>query len=72
LTAVGAAVPVIAHHEAIASVDKAWAPVVMAAEFRRHEAIIHEHGVPVHTPVHDANLIAFLGDDALDERLFSG
>src|SRR5712691_1243744 len=69
VAAVGAVVPVIAHHEVVALGHDGGTEVVVAPELGRDEPIVHRHVVHVHTPVDDAHGVAFLGDDALDERL---
>src|SRR5579872_6711216 len=68
VTAVGAVVPMVAHHEVVALRNHLGAPVVMATELCRHVVVLERDVVHVYAPVHDAHRVAFLGDDALDER----
>ena len=69
MTAVGAVVPVIAHHEVVALRHHLWPPVVVAAVLARDEGIVHRHVVAEHAAVDNADLIAFFRDHTLDERL---
>jgi hypothetical protein len=59
----------VAHHEVIALRHDRGSEIIVAAVLRRHEVVLHWHVIHEHAAVDDANLIAFLGNHALDERL---
>src|SRR5262245_58365429 len=69
VTAVGAVFPVITHHEVVTLGYDRRAEIVVAAELRRDESVVHRDIVHVHAAVHDSDGIAFFGNHALDERL---
>ena len=69
VAAVGAVVPVVAHHEVVALLHDRRAPVVVAAELLRHVVVVQRHVVDVDAAVDDPDRVAFLRDHPLDEHL---
>ena len=67
MPAVRAVVAVIAHDEVIAVINPLRTEVVVAAILGRHEVVGERNVVHVDATVHDPNLVAFFGDDPLDE-----
>src|SRR5262245_12618333 len=51
MAAVGAVVPVVTHHEVVTLGHDSRAEVVVAAELRRDEPVVHRHVVHVHAAV---------------------
>ena len=58
----------VTHHEVVTLGNDLGPPVIVAAEVARHEAVVEGNVVAEDTAVHDADLVAFLGNDPLDER----
>src|SRR4051812_33344647 len=69
VAAVGTVVAMVAHDEVVALLHDLRAPIVVAAEFLRHVVVVQGNVVDVDVAVHNANGIAFPGDDPLDEHL---
>jgi ferritin len=69
VAAVGAVVPVVAHHEVVAFLHHLRAPVVVPAVLGRHVVVLERDVLHVHSPVHDLYLLALFRDHPLDERL---
>ena len=69
MAAVGAVVPVVAHHEIVPFRHDLGSPVVVAAVLARHVRVGERHVIDEHLPVDHLHRIALLGDDALNERL---
>src|SRR6266576_464440 len=68
MTAVGAVVAVVAHHEVIPLGYHGRTKIVMAAVLGQHEIVPQQYVVDVDAAVDDAERVAFLGDDPLDKR----
>ena len=66
--AVGAAVPVIAHHKEVSFLHNLWTEEVVAAKLGGHVRVVLEYVVDIDAPVDDTDRIAFLRDHTLDER----
>src|SRR5262245_20127076 len=58
VTAVGTVVPVVTHHEVVTLGYDGRSEVVVAAELRRHEPVVHRLVVGVYAAVNDADGVA--------------